>query len=407
MTSERWQRVKDVCQRALEREPRARGAFLAELCQGDYELQRDVEALLMQATEGEGILERPVWQKLGLALPPTVGHPHAPGARSLPGTASGRGIPRRSLRKFNERVRWTDKRAQLAFSRDDVSQFRFFADLYDVLISREQLLLGELRADRECLGLYYLVDWILLRGADEFTLTDAVAASRRLSHLIALVDEAAPDIIGRLLGLLVDRKYLEVVKLSAEARAAQAVADESPMRYRLTHQRLVEMGSLAGVVEQEAQDVVNEILERRDAPSRLPDHETQSRDAEEGRTRKQVLEMPVARESLVDDTGMVYELRLPTTTIGRRDTNDIQIVRTEVSRFHAEITRTPGGWVLTDQNSRYGTFLNDTSLTAPVPLRHGDTIRLGRSQAVTLVFHARPTAAAAPQGPNNVSNQRS
>jgi hypothetical protein len=49
--------VKDLCQRALEREPRDRAAFLAEVCQGDHELQRNVETLLMQETEGEGILE--------------------------------------------------------------------------------------------------------------------------------------------------------------------------------------------------------------------------------------------------------------------------------------------------------------------------------------------------------------
>ena len=86
MTPERWERVKDLCQRALEREPRDRGAFLAEVCLGDHELQRNVETLLMQATEGEGILERPVWQKPGTAPAPTLVRPGVAAARTLPET---------------------------------------------------------------------------------------------------------------------------------------------------------------------------------------------------------------------------------------------------------------------------------------------------------------------------------
>lgn len=179
---------------------------------------------------------------------------------------NGRGIPRRILRKFNERVRWNSSRAQLILSRDDVRQFRFFADLYDVLTGAESILLGELRedawtgrTDRKRLGLYYLTDWILLRGVDEFTLGDAVAASKRLSHLIAPAEEAAPAIIDRLLTLLVQRNYLEIVVSTMPEGSAASEAS----RYRLTHQRLVEMGSLEGVVEQEAQALINESKQER------------------------------------------------------------------------------------------------------------------------------------------------
>jgi serine/threonine protein kinase len=179
---------------------------------------------------------------------------------------NGRGIPRRILRKFNERVRLNSSRAQLILSRDDVRQFRFFADLYDVLVGSESTLLGELRehawtgrSDRKRLGLYYLIDWILLRGVDEFTLGDAVAATKRLSHLIAPAEEAAPAIIDRLLDLLVQRRYLEKVSSTTPVGSA---ASDAP-RYRLTHQRLVEMGSLDGVVEQEAQAVINESKQER------------------------------------------------------------------------------------------------------------------------------------------------
>jgi serine/threonine protein kinase/serine phosphatase RsbU (regulator of sigma subunit) len=182
---------------------------------------------------------------------------------------SGRGIPRRILRKFNERVRWKADRPQLSFSRDDVRQYRFFADLYDVLVGAEIALVGEVRedalngrSDRKRLGLYYLIDWILLRGVDEFTLQDAVATSRRLGRMIAPADEAAPAIIGRLLSLLVDHKYLEAVA-SSDAGDGTPARQEGPIRYRLSRRRLTEMGSITGVVEQEAQAIIKESKSQR------------------------------------------------------------------------------------------------------------------------------------------------
>jgi serine/threonine-protein kinase len=48
MNPERWRRVADVYEAALEREPRAREAFLAEVCREDADLRREVESLLGQ-----------------------------------------------------------------------------------------------------------------------------------------------------------------------------------------------------------------------------------------------------------------------------------------------------------------------------------------------------------------------
>lgn len=176
---------------------------------------------------------------------------------------NGRGIPRRILRKFNERVRWDEARPALSFSAGDVRQFRFFADLQDVLDSHQRELLGELeddgfsgRADRQRLALYYLVDWVLLRGFEEFSLGDAVAASRRLSRLIAPGEEAAPQLAGALLRLLVEYQYLETV--ATRVGGGDAASSASPartQRYRLTRKRLIEMGSLAGVLEPERETV--------------------------------------------------------------------------------------------------------------------------------------------------------
>ena len=64
-------------------------------------------------------------------------------------------------------------------------------------------------------------------------------------------------------------------------------------------------------------------------------------------------------------------------SIGRRETNDLRLTGSEVSREHAVIDVRDGAYVITDQESRYGTFVNDTQITTQ-PLKTGDQIRLGR-----------------------------
>src|SRR5215471_19584287 len=46
MENQRWQRIESIYHAALEREPGAREAFLAQACAGDEELRREVEELL-------------------------------------------------------------------------------------------------------------------------------------------------------------------------------------------------------------------------------------------------------------------------------------------------------------------------------------------------------------------------
>jgi tetratricopeptide (TPR) repeat protein len=86
MTPERWQKVKEVCQLALESEPSDRDALLAACCLDDHELRREVEDLLTQATASDGILDAPIWDKLRFetTYPAAVGS--VPSARWLPET---------------------------------------------------------------------------------------------------------------------------------------------------------------------------------------------------------------------------------------------------------------------------------------------------------------------------------
>lgn len=71
--------------------------------------------------------------------------------------------------------------------------------------------------------------------------------------------------------------------------------------------------------------------------------------------------------------------------IGRRDTNDLRLAGSEVSRDHAEIVAAGSGFLLRDRASRYGTFVNGEQVTERA-LAHGDRIRLGRSGGAEMVF---------------------
>jgi serine phosphatase RsbU (regulator of sigma subunit) len=72
-------------------------------------------------------------------------------------------------------------------------------------------------------------------------------------------------------------------------------------------------------------------------------------------------------------------------TIGRRETNDLRLGGSEVSREHAEITNSAGRYLLRDKESRYGTFVNG-ELVTECELRSGDKVRLGRGGGADLVF---------------------
>src|ERR1700732_3975324 len=61
MTPERLRQIEELYHSAREREPGERGTFLAEACQGDEDLRREVESLLSQHASNDGPLDRPIW----------------------------------------------------------------------------------------------------------------------------------------------------------------------------------------------------------------------------------------------------------------------------------------------------------------------------------------------------------
>jgi sigma-B regulation protein RsbU (phosphoserine phosphatase) len=96
--------------------------------------------------------------------------------------------------------------------------------------------------------------------------------------------------------------------------------------------------------------------------------------------------MPDARLEVTDALGRrIVPIAKEAFGIGRRETNDLRLAGSEVSRDHAEILAAMGGFLVRDKQSRYGTYVNDEPVTERA-LAHGDRIRLGRSGGAELVF---------------------
>ncbi len=73
-------------------------------------------------------------------------------------------------------------------------------------------------------------------------------------------------------------------------------------------------------------------------------------------------------------------------TVGRRTSNELQILDPTVSREHARITHTGEGGHIEDLGSTHGTFVNDIRVTSRQPLSHNDRIRLGRANNNTMIY---------------------
>src|SRR5215467_11567785 len=68
--TDRWQRVEELCQSALELEESRRAAFLEDACGGDAELQREVESLLRFEKRGCQFIEQPALEVAARMITP-------------------------------------------------------------------------------------------------------------------------------------------------------------------------------------------------------------------------------------------------------------------------------------------------------------------------------------------------
>lgn len=166
----------------------------------------------------------------------------------------GRGIPRRTIRTFNQYVKWHEEHPMLALTRQNIRKVKFFADLQDELESNEKSLFGvsheEIRgtqADKHRLGIYYLIDWILRQGNSEFTFDDLLSATKLLSIKISLAEKIAPEICVEIIRILLKADYIQEIKASLrlvkidEMGIVDIKKTPENKRYKITPRRLVEM----------------------------------------------------------------------------------------------------------------------------------------------------------------------
>lgn len=75
--------------------------------------------------------------------------------------------------------------------------------------------------------------------------------------------------------------------------------------------------------------------------------------------------------------GLVHELKVERTTVGRVEDNTFPIAEPSVSSHHCEILLRGTEVVIKDLNSTNGTFINNERITE-APLKAGQTLRLGQ-----------------------------
>ncbi len=110
--------------------------------------------------------------------------------------------------------------------------------------------------------------------------------------------------------------------------------------------------------------------------------------------------MPKLTLKFKDNVVGEYELETgKSLTIGRIDSNDIVIENLAVSGHHAKVDSVGEGFLLTDLQSKNGSFVNDQQVTSHW-LQHNDRIMIGKHVLVFqyLKGEDRPKTAAAPSG---------
>ncbi|MGE0794673.1 MAG: FHA domain-containing protein [Acidimicrobiia bacterium] len=108
------------------------------------------------------------------------------------------------------------------------------------------------------------------------------------------------------------------------------------------------------------------------------------------------VDIAVALDDLATGTGMLVIRRGPgagsrflldedLVTAGRHPESHVFLDDVTVSRRHAEVIRSPGGYRVRDVESLNGTYVNRTRIDGDVDLRDGDELQIGRFKLVFLV----------------------
>jgi hypothetical protein len=92
---------------------------------------------------------------------------------------------------------------------------------------------------------------------------------------------------------------------------------------------------------------------------------------------------------IIDAFGAPHALSAGRNVVGRKPEADLVILNASVSREHAELQRTDGGWQLRDLGSRNGTVIDGRRVQGRAPLLDRSQVRFGE---VAFVFVGRPIA---------------
>lgn len=82
------------------------------------------------------------------------------------------------------------------------------------------------------------------------------------------------------------------------------------------------------------------------------------------------------------DKGRVFQLPPKDAYIGRSLDNTIALSDPSASRIHALVAFTPSGFILTDQNSSHGVFVNGSRISSAYCLKPKDSILIGSTEMV-------------------------
>ena len=99
-------------------------------------------------------------------------------------------------------------------------------------------------------------------------------------------------------------------------------------------------------------------------------------------------------------------------SIGRLDSNDLVLPKTNVSKSHARLSYKEGRYVIADLQSTNGTFVNGRRIHGPVALRRGDKVYIGdfilglADSVVSRKAAEKPTSAIRPPSSNPFHSQQ-
>lgn len=77
--------------------------------------------------------------------------------------------------------------------------------------------------------------------------------------------------------------------------------------------------------------------------------------------------------------GMIHRLEEDALLIGRSPSCQIRVLDEFTSQHHATLRKEKPGWLLEDEESTNGTFVNGKKITRKTYLKYGDTIVFGRT----------------------------